>query len=88
MSVLYFGWKRKKQKLVEAKSGLVRMKAYLEINNRVKYFYRIFWMRPLSHQTFGTVIGPQFQCHDFENFENRSTKPVYITLNDDTHKRS
>ena len=36
-------WKKKeKQKLVEAKSGLVRMKVYLEIYNRVKYFYRIF----------------------------------------------
>ena len=42
MSVRYFGRKRKKQKLVEAKSGLVKMKVYLEINNRVKYFYRIF----------------------------------------------
>ena len=43
MSVRYFGRKRKKQKFVEAKSGLVRMKVYLEINNRVKYFYRIFF---------------------------------------------
>ena len=36
MSVRYFGRKRKKQKLMEAKSGLVGMKVYLEKYNRVK----------------------------------------------------
>ena len=40
MSVRYFGRKRKKQKLIEAKSGLVGMKVYLEKYNRVK---QLFW---------------------------------------------
>ena len=42
-------------------------------------------MRPLSRYTFGAVFG---QCHDFENFENRSAKPVHTTLRVDTHRRS
>ena len=36
MSVRYFGRKRKKQKLMEAKNGLVGMKVHLEKYNRVK----------------------------------------------------
>ena len=44
-------------------------------------------MRPLSRQTFGAFFGRLFQCYDFENFENRSAKPVYTTLRDDTDRR-
>ena len=36
MSARYFGRKRKKQKLMKAKSGLVGIKVYLEKYNRVK----------------------------------------------------
>ena len=44
-------------------------------------------MRPLSRQTFGAFFGRKFQSYDFENFENRSAKPVYTTLRDDTDRR-
>ena len=44
-------------------------------------------MRPLSRQTLGAFFGRQFQCYDFENFENRSAKPVYTTLRDDMDRR-
>ena len=43
MSVQYFERKRKKQKLTEAKSGLVGMKVYLEKYNRVK---QLCWSVP------------------------------------------
>ena len=58
MSARYFGRKRKKKKLIAAKSGLVGVKGYLEIYNRVKYVCRIFLMRPISRQTFVAVFGP------------------------------
>ena len=44
-------------------------------------------MPPLSRQTFGAVFRLLFQCHDFEKFENRFTKPVHTTFRDDTHRR-
>ena len=43
--------KKRKKKLIAAKSGLVGMKAYLKTYNRVKYFLPYlsgFLMRPLS----------------------------------------
>ena len=48
----------KEKILIAAKSGLVAIKGYLEIYNRVKYFCDLFWMRPVSRQTFWVIIGP------------------------------
>ena len=63
------------------------MKGYLETYNRVKYFLWYFLNAISFRQTFGTFFGRLFQCYDFENFENRSAKPVYTTLRNDTDRR-
>ena len=53
----------------------------------MKYFLQYFLNAIFLRQTFGEFFGREFQCHHFENFENRSAKLIYTTLRDDIDRR-
>ena len=51
-------WKKKEKKLTAAKSGSVEMKGYLEIYNRVKYIFAVFFKCDLFHvKLLGRFLG-------------------------------
>ena len=52
-------WKKKeKKKLTAAKSGLLEMKKYIEIYNRVKYIFAVFFKCDLFHvKLLGRFFG-------------------------------